>query len=297
MKREPAIHVKAKYLEELIPGICAMNDAGSTTAEIMSMIFKELKGKEIRNRSIFKVTARKKKKIDKIVQNAQADVATFQRLLVTHRKSINHKRITLINVGDSEYGMLKEVAGIADEFVETFGLDKKIGYSEFISRFFRILGRAQFGLNKFKFYKQRIFDNYEAVVVMREDLKRLDNKQNTQKVYSTWRELMDRYAGEMGVLDNEDEFIHMVFARQEADDLGADYADYLEAQFEKLNQMGLVPEFGALYGMNARKRYRSYRAEKYAQDKDKEKPLDKNMSDEQRRYMEIRNRRSTEDSD
>ncbi len=295
MKREPALHILASDLESLIPNICSMGESGSDPEEIMNMLFRELKTKAIKNRYIFKVTTKRKKQLDKLIKNADADVATFQRLLIEFRKSINHKRIVPISVGDSAYGMLKEITGVADEFVKTFELTKTKGYNEFISRFFMLLDRSQFGLNKFKYYKQKIFDSYEAIVVMQEDLKTLENKEGTIKLYTIWQGLMLEYGDADEHLDNEDDFIHMVFARQEADDLGASYSDYLKAQFEKMNAMNLVPNLGGLYGLNARKRYKSYRAEKYAKNKTAEKPIDRNMSEDQKKYMEIRNRRSDED--
>jgi hypothetical protein len=54
----------------------------------------------------------------------------------------------------------------------------------------------------------------------------------------------------------------MVYARQEADIEGADYDDWIAAQFEGLSFLKSVPELYQLYGQNAKKRYQSYMTSK-----------------------------------
>ncbi len=276
----------------MLPEIVKSYKEGLTDDEIIKILVKKLKPYAIKNRLAFKVTKIRKKKLEKAVKNSSENVGTFQRLLVDYRKSINHKRVKLIDVGDSQYNMLKDIVANADEFIKIFELNKIVGYNEYIKRFFMLLEKRVYGINKFKFYNEKIFESYEAITIMNDDLKSLKNKENTLNLYSIWQELMAQYTDEKGEIDNEEQFLNFVFARQEADGLDADYTDYLKAQFEKLQSYGYLPEMGALFGDNARKRYKSYMYKRGIKKKNKGQLLDKNLTDDQRRYMEIRDRRS-----
>ena len=123
---------------------------GLTDDEIIKILVKKLKPYAIKNRLAFKVTKIRKKKLEKAVKNSSENVGTFQRLLVDYRKSINHKRVKLIDVGDSQYNMLKDIVANADEFVKTFELNRIVGYNEYIKRFFMLLEKRVYGINKFR---------------------------------------------------------------------------------------------------------------------------------------------------
>ena len=72
---------------------------------------------------------------------------------------------------------------------------------------------------------------------------------------------MIEYAGLEELTDIERDFskyAHLVYARNHADEVGADYEDWVVAQFEGLSFMNVVPEIYQFYGEGAVNRYERY---------------------------------------
>lgn len=284
--RVSGLHIGEDTLRRILPEIRKT----ATDDEAVDLIFRLSKKDVLRHRQIAVSDSKTTKKIKKSIDASEADVELFRSLLHNYRVMMNHQRIARIDMGSSEYTLLKEVCMLAEEFVVLFGIkNKSMGFTEFIRRGIIYMNK-KYSLGKFKYYKNSIFEDYENVMVVNEDF----NKKGTLVMYGLWKNLMAEYTdGKTFEVDREDDLVHFVFARQEADELGADYATYLKAQFETLYAMfKALPEYGALYGIKAKSRYRKYVISVIGTDEAiKDTRLKKNMTDAQLRYEKLRNKR------
>jgi hypothetical protein len=280
--RDPSVHVTESVLLSIMPDVLKC----TSPEDAVKLIFRLTKGKALIKRSLVSSNAKTKKKIQKLVDSSDANVRQFQAQLLNYRKIINHNHAKQIMVGDSDYGLLREVALMADEFIADFCLPQVTGYIEFIKRGIALMGR-QYAIGKFKYYRSKIYEQFENSQIIKADT----NKKGSTAFYNTWQDLMLEYTGTSYELTTDEEKVHMVFGRQEADEIGADYYTYLKSQFEGLAFMNVVPEFGALYGVKAKSRYRKYIVEVKKPD-EVVTVNKKHMTDEQIRYQALRNERS-----
>lgn len=283
--KNPSIHISQTTLESIMPEILKCNSVETA----VNLVFRLTEGKALSNRVIInELKAPARKKLKKTVSAIEGNISNFQRKLIEYRTLVNHRMVKEIKVTDSSYTSLKEIAGIASEFCKDFKLEENTGYTDFIKRGIKLMGR-KYALNKFKYYKDKIYEQYENTLLLKEDA----DRNNTRKVYSLWKKISEEYSGISQDLCTDDDLVNMLFARQEADDLQAEYEPYLRSQFEGLAFLEVLPSLGALYGVNARSRYRLYEADigiKGKKEKDKQ-PI-KKLTPEQQRYADLRNRRS-----
>lgn len=90
--------------------------------------------------------------------------------------------------------------------------------------------------------------------------------EGTKEFWQEWLKAMDTYAGTRIDILVPEKFVHMIYGREEADRMEANYEDWIIAQFEGLLFVDAIPELSQLYGDNACLRY-----EKYKLNKDKPK--------------------------
>jgi len=236
----------------------------------------------VSHRSVVKTNIKVKKKLDKITGNSTENVNKFYLQLKTYLETTHHK-LRLIRPQDSEYSNLKQVTAIADEFCEFFNLEHTKGYNAFIYKAVELMGK-RFQLSKINYFSQKIFDSQQDKIVMKADLKIAENKKNTVQLYNIWQEIVLKYTGQTIEIQSEDDFIHFIYARQEADYCGATYYDWIDSQFDKLTSIGFTPSYGALYGLKSVTRYKSYMQDKGLKPKMK-------AEGEFSEYLEIRQRR------
>lgn len=207
-----------------------------------------------------------KKTRDKLQRTMDAEmpnatVEEFNRVLMNFRREQKSKYSTapirLIQKDSPDYLMLKEVAKLAQTFVEEFEITSKIeGYKEFLDIGYRLMG-SKFFLNKYKTYNKRITEIFRSKVDVLTD----SEPEKTKLLYSYWQKYMVDYAGLEELIDIDKDYskyCHLVYARDYADEHNADYEDWVVAQFEGLTFMSAVPEIYQFYGDGALKRYERY---------------------------------------
>jgi len=282
--RDPSVHIKESTLREIMPKILACDNV----EDAVNKLFKLSKGKIPVNRVNIKTTTKTRKKVKKVAALLEEDlgVELFQRLLIEYRTITNHRGIRAIKKGDVNYTNLVEVTKLATSFIEDFKLPKETGYIEFIKRGIALMGR-KYGINRFKYHYEKICMQYENTLLLKQD----DNPKGTKEVYNIWKVLMLEYAGGEYLLSSDDELVNMVLARQEADELGADYKDWMTAQFEGLAWLKTVPELVGFFGINAKSRYRKY-STNFVDKEAEVVVVNKNMSEAQLRYQKLRNKRA-----
>ncbi len=120
-----------------------------------------------------------------------------------------------------------------------------------------IMGK-KFKVEKLKFHTPKIYDITECLMLIDKD----ENKEGSKLFYSLWLEIGLKYSAAITGLVASEDYIHIVYARMEADEQKADYTHWITAQFDALSFMNAVPEMSQLYGLGAQKRYHKYMANK-----------------------------------
>lgn len=245
--RDPAIHVKMSALKEIL------SNYGITDKTVLDILV-ELNPHQIRDRAVIETRTARRKRTLKILDVPKADTKLFNRLLTLVRKEKGHHFSTIKDSG-KEWALFCDVVKEANNFCDSFKIARDLGYVEFIRIGIKLMGR-KYSLNKFKSYAQRILDYYVYVLAIRED----DSPEATEDFYNAYCAVLIKYTGIDLDIDNVEDYVNMVYAKQACDECGAKYDDWVEAQFDGLSFTGGVPEFNQLYGENAVKRYRAFMA-------------------------------------
>src|SRR5690606_10621031 len=128
------------------------------------------------------------------------------------------------------------------------------GYKKFISIGLELMGK-KFSVNKFNYYKEKIFTEFESIVVISEDSK----PDLTKEYYYYYCEKVLKETGFAYTLSKQTNYMHFIYTRIEAEENGATMDSWIDAQFAGLSFLSVVPELNQLYGINAKDRYNRYR--------------------------------------
>lgn len=247
--KNPTIHVTLSDLCEIFK---AQGVEGYHAFAVSTL--KAAKPYQIKNRYILNTNSKTSKKLKKTINADNPIIEVFNRLLSAIRQEQGHKHIQAIYKADINYVLLKEVAKLAYDFGEKFNIvPRETGYKEFIVFGLKLMGR-KYGLNKFKYHVEKIYAAKEAQIAVNGDV----DEQGTKQFYEVWFNTMHKYCGRTIDLDSDEKLANMVYGRQEADEKGAHYVDWIEAQFNQLAFLNAIPELSQLYGENAKSRYERY---------------------------------------
>jgi hypothetical protein len=272
MERQPTLHITANLLAQLLEEVSISNNGTSYKETALTMIeMAHRRGFQIRGRNLTTLATRTAKNKAERLQSIDVDIATalnFQSVLNMRRQQEKHTLITTIDVAHKDFALLKEIAGIAEEFCDVFDIKNKLdGYNEFITIGFQLTNKRQsFRLNNFKLSAQKIFDIYKAVTMLIDD----KNKDGSKKLRLEYERSIVELCGSCPPIEKSYELVNFVYAREEADDAKAKYKDWVKAQFEGLSFLGVIPEIYQLHGDGALSRYNAFMKQKNAKDKEED---------------------------
>lgn len=255
--RDPSLHIKLSDLATLLESLG--QDSPKELANTLIMLAHE-KGYQRRDRVLVTTTASKGKTLKKVVAKPNADdTNTFGSILEITRRRLKHKLVQSINPQSKDYNVLKEVAQLAHTFVQEFQLSKELGYQKFIELGIALM-RNKYGLNKFKYYGEKIFELQETYTLVTND----DNPLATEAIALIYNEFLQKEAGLTlpFAKENYSEWVNFYYTRLDCKTYNASPKDWIKAQFDGLAFMSAVPELSQLYGDNAYKRYISYLSNK-----------------------------------
>lgn len=245
--RDPALHIRRSHLRTILKGM----DLDPTCVD---EIFKAARPYQIRTRSIMQASTKERAKRARVTQ-AKCPLTPDRFLRILHAERVRHKHstITPIRQGDSSWSVLGEIARDAYEFGEQFDITpRETAYHRYVSIGLDMMKRA-YMLTKFKYLKERIYAYMAA-----ERLVDLDPDQDaTDRFAQVWYDAMEKYSRVVFDLSKQDLAL-IIHGRAEADEQGADYGDWVEAQFDQLAFMEVVPNLNQFHGDGATKRYRNY---------------------------------------
>lgn len=214
------------------------------------------KGKDLlpSNRIKYSLNKTDQKNVNRILNSPQKDVEQFNRILSQVRFIHAKKDLGSISKESREYLLLCDITASAVEFCEEFGLTRGGGFKKFVDTGLELMNK-KYAINKFKTYREKIFNRYSDARIIEADT----NKEGTKEVYTIWQALMNEHTGQVLKLENSpDKYSHFVHTREQSDKNGAEYSDWVKAQFSGLSWTNSVPELIQFHGEEALVRYSKY---------------------------------------
>lgn len=254
MMRDPTIHVTRSNLKKLLMEMGMYEGDEMLVDDLVRDIFKGARPYQIRTRSGIVLAAKQRAKLSKRVQLIGAVTPEkINRMLYAQRIAHKHNFVRNITKADSEWTQLMALANDCHEFASMFKfspLDE--GFRQYIDIGLKLMGR-KYGLSKFKYYKEKIFEKKAAWVIVQND----PDLDLTDLFENIWRSQFTKYSKAKPVA-TEDDRVHFVYARVECAEAEANMKDWIIAQFEGLSFMNVVPSLNQFYGDNALKRWKEY---------------------------------------
>lgn len=254
MKRNPSLHIRLTDFRKVLKSVGVQNaDAVAEAVFEMSVPY------HIKDRYVISGSTKLVQKAKRATETASKingyTPEQFNMLLTSMRMEAGSKRIPNIIKGTAEWTMLREVTSMAIEFANAFSYAVIAdGVREYIRIGLKMMGK-RYGLNKFKYYNSKIYEQKESHAVLDDD----KDPEGSKAFWQCWLNAMEVYAGTTLDILIPEKFVHMIYGREEADRMEADYEDWVTAQFEGLAFVEAIPELSQFYGDNACLRYEKYK--------------------------------------
>lgn len=279
MKRDPSIHITYTNLKMILKSLGLEGHEN-----LAQRIMQEAVPYSIIDRYVVTGDSEVRKKARKVIAASATTGITaeqFNRLLTTIRMQRQFKGVVAIRKDDTQWTLLREITQISNEFSTAQGIDPYEGAKSFITLGLGLM-KHNYGLGKFKYYRERINEMYTAATMVNND----PEPRETAKVYESWQLLMKNYANYAYPIEKPEEYVKMIYVRMEAQAVGATYRNWLTAQFEFFTLLNTVPSLNQLVSETARQRYYEYMAKKGSNGKVLKNDVTDYKSDFDRRYFE-----------
>lgn len=267
--RDPILHIKQSDLGKVLSSLGVDVDPAN--------VLKKAHEQHFQLRRNYIVKAANSKLLKKLEKNqaAENDVTDkFSKILVAVQQIKQKKHVPIILKGGQNYILLKEIAKLALEYTEHFKYSPiETGFKVFCETAMLLMER-KYKIEKIKYYLPKIYDYTECLLLIEKDI----NPEGSKEFLDTWKKVGAHYSTSLMELISTEDFLHIIYARDEADEMKAKYKDWITAQFEGLSFLSAIPELNQLYGINARKRYDSY-MKKMGYKKDGEVPLQSELKE------------------
>lgn len=277
--RDPILHIKKSDLVKVLAGL--LEGDSKEITKFANDLLSKANRYQLRSMYVIKAAGKTRTKLQKTVDAESGYVEKFNGMLSAMRLHKNHLNAKPVRKTDPNYIQLKEITKLAVEFAEDYGIEfKEEAFKFFISTGLDLMGK-RYALNKFKYYKQKIVEKYEALEIIKRD----NNPKSSERFYKVWKIVLAKYATALVDIETEEDYSHIVLARIEADEYNADYKQWITAQFEELAFLDAIPSLNQLYGLNAARRYQKYTT-KRKREEPKEEVI-KFTSPEQAEYFRL----------
>ena len=246
--RNPSIHITKSDFKK------AFKELGLKISEKdIDELFIKCNRYRVRGRHL--IFSDNKSLIEKLIINhkrEQSNFELFNSLLTMIRKDLGHKFVRFIDKDEAQFLVLKEITTIAEEYCELFNLSEGQGFSEFIRTGLKLIGK-NYAVNKFKYYKDKIFKSKEIELLIGSD----SDKHLTDEIieYYTKKCLESGFSYTLDTIEEYADFIH---CKNEIVSNGCSLKDWINAQFEGIALMDSIPNSNQLHGLNSNKRFKTY---------------------------------------
>jgi len=253
--RDPVLHIKQSKLQEILDDMLS----GSQTVIDANNVLLLATERKYQLKDRYQVVVKNNKTRNKAARTITAEndiTEKFNQILTSIIQQRQLKNIPLILKDSKEYTALKEAANFAFTYANDLDVvPREEGYKNFIEVGLHIMGK-KFSVMKLKYYLPKIYDITECLQVIAKD----NDREGTLAFREAWKKISALYTNSWFDSGNDEDYVHFVYGRQEADLAKAKYDDWIKSQFDQLAFLNVIPELNQLYGLNAQKRYRSFAA-------------------------------------
>lgn len=239
--RDPSIHITESRLGQIL------TDLGfDKPNKLAKRIVSKAKIYPVNNRKLMVNNNKTEKKVNRVMVSKNSDAELFSLILLHTRRKLKHRGITQIKQNSRDWLTIKEIVVMANEFCETFKLDKKIGYVKFIE--IGVSKMAKFMLVKFLNMGGAIIETYASILELEGDDKTLE----TEKLHNYYQsQILSKTGIITDYTKNPDKYVYFYRARVLANKLGVDAITYIKAQFYALEWRNGYPDPIQLVGDKA----------------------------------------------
>lgn len=255
MERNPSIHVIEADLVVILDRIKHINQWKFDSNKLAKEVLRLSKGRSATNRSISISQQRVEKKVNKILKSDMGDAMLFSNLLTLIRRSVlKHKSFASIGEDHRDWVIIKELASHAFNFCKAYKLEKKEGFTKFITLGLNKMNK--YNLIKLKGVAESIDQAYEAELNIQKD----PNKELTERAHKIYMQTIIDKTGDMGYdyKNLPEKYVYFCEAVEVALKMGCEIEDYIKAQFHGLEWTKGIPDPVQLIGDKARERFIKY---------------------------------------
>lgn len=250
MKRDPSVHVKRSdlswVLKEFFPELDDID---------VNRVMAELRKYSCDNRRITITNDKLKKDAQKVTTSNKGDASLLSEIIYSVRVKIKHRGIARIKESDKDWLQVKNLAKLINEFCDTFGIEKRSGYIEYITLAFSKISSMHSYLTKFVNMYESICSEYESKVLLLED----DSPGKTKSIHDDYVELVGSKTGlRESFLDKPSKMLCFFKIKKKCEELNIEPEVWVDAQFNALEYCGGLPSPENMAGEKALERLNKY---------------------------------------
>lgn len=248
--RIPSIHILKSDLEVLI------GKYGGITLDNLDKVLRDARKVSAEHRSVHTTSQKASQNILKRTSSNIGDANLLADVIYSVRIKLKHLGVTKIKQSDNQWGNIKELSSIINEFCESQKLETREGYIKFVTIGISLItkqNKPNFNfLAKWLIQKASwIISEYQAGLQLGDD----QNAKGTMEIHDIYvNEVLSR----TGILTtyhrDTTQMLNFMKARDIADELGVPYENFVESQFYALAFCNGVPRVQDLCGDKAKER-------------------------------------------
>lgn len=251
--RDPSLHITESNLKKILKELDLHVVFGTKFDQAVKMIMNKGRLYSANHRKITVNQKAIEAKTTRVLNSTTKDAELFSLLLLHARRKLNHRGLTQIKQNSREWLTLKEVVNLANEFCETFSMEKREGYIHFIN--IGISKMNKFMLVKFTPMGNSIIETYSAKLELEDD----KNSTETEKMYNFYvNQILSKTGVPVDYKNNPDKYVYFLRARLLAEQVGVNAITYIKAQFYALEWRNGYPDPIQLVGEKAMQHLNKY---------------------------------------
>jgi hypothetical protein len=252
MKRDPSIHIKLSDFEDILLKVLPFT-LPKDIPGIARAILKLSRPHAVNTRMISVTTERLEKKVNKILTSTTKDADLMARMIYAARIRAKHRGVQQIKPSTRDWGMVKEIANLANAFCMDFNMGKKEGYLRYIELAAQKM--KSFNISRISSMHESICRTHEALFEIAKD----PYPEFTEQVHQYYRV---KVAKKTGIINNfrgePDKYVFFVRASALIKQLTVPIIHFIDAQFEAMEYRNSMPEPAQLIGQKAKERLNKY---------------------------------------
>lgn len=254
-KRSPSIHVNRETIIKVIKKLGKIDESN------IDEVFLLCRRESLDHRSVMVDTMVAKKTIDVRTNSSLGDANLLATVIYSVRVKLKHIGVQKIKQSDSSWGQLKQIVPSINDFCDTFSLEHREGYIDFISNAIELFQKKSSNKN-YRFFPAWILSNMDSIIEIyqaKDEISQDSNPKYTLEVYEIYQSLVLSMTGfTSNYKENPQEYVHFVRCKDFIFKVNVDPEDFIMAQFEALEFCNGIPQLKDLYGDKAQQRLVQY---------------------------------------